>query len=101
MLFDAIDESVANDESFVAKQCKTIDEIKVDISKMDDYRTVLQYVQASIPQLQGAMPARVAPEDSENSEAPLLEGSLQFVAGTIRQEETERMKRMLFRATRG
>lgn len=51
MLFDAIDESVANDESFVAKQCKTIDEIKVDISKMDDYRTVLQYVQASIPQL--------------------------------------------------
>ena len=30
-----------------------------------------------------------------------MEGNLQFIAGTIKDGEAERMRRMLFRATRG
>ena len=58
-----------------------------------------------VPQLQGAKPVRVNEGEEENmiqAESPLLaEGDLQFIAGTIKDGETERMRRMLFRATRG
>ena len=77
-----------------------------DINKLEDYLQVIQFVTNMVPQLQGARPARVNPSgDAENgladADQPLIDGSLQFVAGTIKDGETERMRRMLFRATRG
>jgi hypothetical protein len=53
--------------------------------------------------LQGAMPARAGSggRDAENPGAAGGEGGLSFFAGTIKHEETERMKKMLFRSTRG
>jgi len=50
------------------------------------------------------MPARVHAGDDEanvDNQEPLMDGNLQFIAGTIKDGETERMRRMLFRATRG
>ena len=35
------------------------------------------------------------------AEQPLMDGGLSFIAGTIKDGETERMRKMLFRATRG
>ena len=52
--------------------------------------------------LNGAMPARAGGNrDAENPGAAGGDGGLSFFAGTIRHEETERMKKMLFRSTRG
>jgi len=76
-----------------------------DINKLEDYLQVIEFVQAMTPQLQGAQPARVHAGDDENAmieaEQPLMEGGLTYIAGTIKDGESERMRKMLFRATRG
>ena len=41
LLFDAIEQDVQNDEQFVAKQSKTIDEMQSDINKLQDYLQVI------------------------------------------------------------
>ena len=104
LLFDAIEQDVMNDEQFVAKQGKHIDEIQNDINKLEDYLQVIRFVQEMVPQLQGAMPVQVHEGENEaqnDASEPLMDGGLQFIAGTIKDGETERMRRMLFRATRG
>ena len=50
------------------------------------------------------MPVQVHEGENEaqiDASEPLMQGELQFIAGTIKDGEQERMKRMLFRATRG
>lgn len=50
------------------------------------------------------MPVQVHEGENEaqiDASEPLMQGDLQFIAGTIKDGEQERMKRMLFRATRG
>ena len=104
LLFDAIEQDVQNDEQFVAKQSKTIDEMQSDINKLEDYLKVIQFVQEMVPQLRGAMPVQVHEGENEaqiDASEPLMQGELQFIAGTIKDGEMERMRRMLFRATRG
>jgi hypothetical protein len=52
--------------------------------------------------LQGAMPAQSnGGRDVENPGSAAGEAGLSFFAGTIKHEEMERMKKMLFRSTRG
>jgi hypothetical protein len=51
--------------------------------------------------LEGARPAQ-ASRDAENPvNEPLIDSTLQFIAGTVKHDEMERMKKMLFRITRG
>ena len=54
-----------NDEQFVAKQSKTIDEMSSDINKLEDYLKVIQFVQEMVPQLRGAMPVQVHEGENE------------------------------------
>ena len=44
LLFDAIEQDVQNDEQFVAKQSKTIEEMQSDINKLEDYLQVIRFV---------------------------------------------------------
>lgn len=101
LLFDAIENDVAEKEKFVAQITKTISELKHDVGKLQDYLQVLKFVQVMIPSLGAAMPARHAANDHE---APLIEsvgGNVSFVSGTIKDGEQDRLKRLLFRVTRG
>lgn len=80
-----------------------------DVNKMDDYKQVLKFVKSMVPQLGGARPMnpKVGDEEMKGSiqisgdSSPLLEGGISFIAGTIQAIEQDRMKKMLFRATRG
>mmetsp|Transcript_96409 Transcript_96409/g.132745 ORF Transcript_96409/g.132745 Transcript_96409/m.132745 type:complete len:126 (+) Transcript_96409:425-802(+) len=82
-----------------------------NINKMHDFKQVMDFVVTMTPQMQGAMPngkPKVAAADEESS-AMLLEqpelaanNSLySFAAGTIKAQQKEFMKRLLFRITRG
>jgi len=44
MLFDSIETEVRDCESFVTTQRETIDDIKSNISKLEDYEQVIEYV---------------------------------------------------------
>jgi len=104
MLFDAIENEVRSCEDFVVKQRDTIDEIKRNIDYQCDYREVISFLMTMVNNLEGAMPARPGGNgrDAENpGGAGGSENGLSFFAGTIKHEEMERMKKMLFRSTRG
>ena len=102
MVFDAIENEVRSCEDFVVKQRDTIDEIKRNIDYQRDYQEVITFLMTMVNSLNGATPARAGGNrDAENPGAAGGEGGLSFFAGTIRHEETERMKKMLFRSTRG
>ena len=101
LLFDAIESDVRDCESFVMTQRETIDEIKSNISKLEDYYQVIHFISTMTHNLGGAQPAQAA-RDAENPAAePLMDSTLQFIAGTVKHDEMERMKKMLFRITRG
>lgn len=101
MLFEAIEEDVRDREKFVSDQTKTIENIKDNINELEDYRHVVEFIDEMTHSLAGARPAQPN-RDAENPSAePVMEGNLQFIAGTIKRDEMERMKRMLFRNTRG
>lgn len=100
LLFDAIEEEVKKNEIFIREQITAIQEMKEGISKLKDYQNVISFVKEMVPQLHGAVPSNVVKDDIEARDAPDTE-MLQFVSGTIFEKEKERMKRMLFRATRG
>lgn len=71
------------------------------IAKLEDYQQVVSFIKAMVPQLQGAIPANVARDEESQMQEESQSEILQFVAGTIKEMEKERLKRMLFRATRG
>ena len=100
MLFDAIEGEVRSCEDFVVKQRETIEEINRNINNQKDYAEVIQFLMRMVHNLQGALPANNGGRDAENAGAQ-GDSSLSFFAGTIKQDEQERMKKMLFRSTRG
>ena len=99
LLFDAIEEEVNKNEAFIREQIQAIQEMKEGISKLQDYQKVIGFVKKMLPQLQNAVPSSNAGVDDENNN--MDSEMLQFVSGTILETEKERMKKMLFRATRG
>lgn len=113
LLFDAIEADVNDKEEFVQRMSKQINDMNTDINKLDDYIRVLNFVNQMVSQLGGnARPAQ-ARGDHNNSiqgtkegdqladaSEPML-GGVSFISGTIRQEEQDRLKKMIFRATRG
>ena len=48
MLFDAIETEVRESESFVVTQRETIDEIKSNVQKLEDYREVIEFIQKNV-----------------------------------------------------
>lgn len=74
--------------------------MKEGISKLQDYQKVIAFVKQMLPQLQNAIPSNNSGVDDENNNGTDSD-MLQFVSGTILETEKERMKKMLFRATRG
>jgi hypothetical protein len=90
--------------------------MKVDVNRMHDYFQVLNFVSSQASVLGNAQPARHMSDNEsllgktlnrsevESAEvSPVMEGgvSIAFVAGSIRDNEQERMNRMIFRVTRG
>lgn len=66
LLFDAIETEVRDCESFVVTQRETIDEIKSNIQKLDDYYEVIHFISTMTNNLQGARPAQGGGRDAEN-----------------------------------
>jgi len=84
LLFDAIEQEVRECESFVQSQRETIDEIKSNISKLEDYYQVIHFISTMTQSLEGARPAQASARDAENpSNEPLMDSTLQFISGTI------------------
>lgn len=78
--------------------------MKQELNKLRDYQKVLNFVQSMVPQLGNAKPARAFQDEEKNESAePLMNDGVQitFVAGTIKDGEQDRMKKLLFRVTRG
>lgn len=105
LLFDTIDQEVQEKEKFVANQSRQISEMKTELNKLRDYQQVLTFVMTMLPMI-NAQPAqhRVDEERNPDQAEPLMnDGGVQitFVAGTINDGEQDRMKRLLFRVTRG
>lgn len=99
LLFDAIEEEVNKNEAFIKEQIQAICDMQEGITKLEDYQKVISFIREMVPALQGAIPANAARDEENARQAD--QDILQFVAGTIKEQEKERMKRMLFRATRG
>lgn len=103
LLFDAIEQDVRDCENFVVTQRDTIDEIKTNIRKLEDYHNVVHFISSMMHNLGGAKPAQ-GRKDIENGgqTEPLMENSsLQFIAGTVKMSEMDQMQRLLFRNTFG
>lgn len=130
LLFDEIEHDVKEKEKFVLEQTQKIREMNENYLTMLDYEKVLENVQFIIPQLGAGRVrasmgggAHVDDEDpsarpvfsinldqnrqsraSRGSDAaPLMEAEVNIahVAGTIELEEQPRLKKLIFRATRG
>lgn len=102
LLFEAIEEDVREREKFVSDQTKTIENIKDNINELEDYKHVVDFIEEMTSSLAGARPAQPNRDIEQQVDSqPMMEGSLQFIAGTIKHDEQERMKKMLFRNTRG
>jgi len=104
LLFDTIEQEVREVETFVFQASDTIEEISKSIKKLEDYKEVVKFISEMMHNLDGAQPSKGV-RDPENAlglvNQDAVESSLQFIAGTVKHEEMERMKRMLFRFTRG
>lgn len=123
LLFDEIEHDVKEKEKFVLEQTNKIKEMNDNYLTMLDYEKVLDNVKFIIPQL-GAGRVRAsmgggAHVDEEESHrpvfsinvdqnrnsdaAPLVEAEVNIahVAGTIELDEQPRLKKLIYRATRG
>ena len=95
LLFDAIEQDVADKEAFVAQMAKQIDDMQNDINKMDDFKRVLDFVREMLPFINNLVP-KGKQASSINDDQRLNQLSeyliderdrfdeIQFVAGTIR-----------------
>lgn len=108
LLFDSIEQDIAQKEQFVVSQQRTIQEMQAGINKLADYCWVLSFVAKQANSLTSMNAVGMgASVDDEMGAQPLLGGNpdggvqISFVAGTILSEDKPKMERMLFRITRG
>jgi hypothetical protein len=126
LLFEEIEHDVADKEKFVLEQTEKLREMNESFYTMLDYEKVLQNVKVILPRIQGGgfnkMNAvggavEIDEEVKSNSnhvsingahsmerEPLLLDGDnvmIANIAGTIEVDEKPRLKKLLFRATRG
>ena len=77
-------------------------DVKEEINKQVDYYQVLHFIASQAKTLENIIPASSQSFDIENLNGSNKKvGSISFVAGTIRNEDRERMIRLLFRVTKG
>lgn len=91
-------------EKFVQQQVQTISQMQTGLNKLVDYCQVLYFVATQADKIQN-MGAEGNADMEGQGQAPLLSTrggvQIQFVAGTIKDEETMKLAKMLFRVTRG
>ena len=127
LLFEEIEQDVIQKELFVIQQTEKLKEMTDSYLTMIDYKNVLKKVGEIIPRLhaggEGGVRASMHgglniaggfhtslndEEEKDHSRVPLINSALEgqgvlitHVAGTIDPLEKERLKKLLFRATRG
>jgi hypothetical protein len=124
LLFEEIEHDVLDKEKFVIEQTEKLREMNESFYTMLDYEKVLENVKEILPRLNGGQLNKInAPggainnnndEEEKNTggavsinsaeRIPLLDGDNVFIAniaGTIEADEKPRLKKLLFRATRG
>ncbi len=115
-MFDDVEQEFIDKEKFLNTQNETLKGIRENFANLKDYNTVLERVQQILPRVQTNARAHAgAPGEGRHFSASVNEGresaadqlidggEVQFVhvAGTIGQEEKEKFKKLIFRATRG
>jgi len=108
LLFDKIEESARKDEEFVKQQKMNIDNLNNNLIELKDSLKVYNYVKSMFEGDLGGQNINHADnqiDTSENTQSQALldngTGQMGLIAGTINENECERMKRLLFRVTRG
>ncbi|CDW80575.1 v-type atpase 116kda subunit family protein [Stylonychia lemnae] len=115
LLFEEIEHDVRDKEKFVIEQTEKLREMNESFLTMLDYEKVLENVSIVLPQIQGgqvrsSMHGGIVLEEQKSTsinnieKAPLLDNDnvyIAHIAGTIEVEEKSRLKKLLFRATRG
>lgn len=125
LLFEEIEHDVTDKEKFVLEQTEKLREMNESFFTMLDYEKVLQNVKVILPRIQGGQINRANAQggaieiDEEfkgssghtsingvtKEREPLLENTdnvmIANIAGTIEVDEKPRLKKLLFRATRG
>lgn len=124
LLFEEIEHDVADKEKFVLEQTEKLREMNESFYTMLDYEKVLQNVKVILPRIQGGGFNKINAQggaveideevksnhvsinggDLREREPLLIDGDnvmIAHIAGTIEVDEKPRLKKLLFRATRG
>jgi hypothetical protein len=119
LLFEEIEHDVRDKEKFVIEQTEKLREMNESFLTMLDYEKVLENVAIVLPQIRGgavrsSMHGGMDIEEESKGHsinggdvdnAPLLDNGdnvyITHIAGTIEVDEKARLKKLLFRATRG
>lgn len=123
LLFEEIEHDVADKEKFVLEQTEKLREMNESFYTMQDYEQVLKNVKIILPRIQGGQintakaqggaieideevkqGNHVSINGVHNDREPLLDQDnvmIAHIAGTIEVDEKPRLKKLLFRATRG
>jgi len=118
LLFEEIEHETREQDGFVMEQLNRMKEMHENYETLTDFHTVLTRIQKIVPAISlrrlSQRAASVASEDGrpmtslnyvqeQDDKVPLMSSGLQFanIAGAILQTEKEKMKKLMFRATRG
>lgn len=109
LLFEEIQKEIARQETFIQTQNSQLKEAESSLTNLLDYLVVLQVSQEMIPNLDERFQndPNIANLDQENNpQANLISNAaddtnLSKIAGVINAEEVERLRKLVFRATKG
>lgn len=120
LLLDEIQKDITDQEAFVQEQNKQLKDNESSLTKLKDQLQVLKAAQSMIPELQGQLGQQMG-GDMENNNSINAGGNqddavnlldndqnregnsinIQHVAGVIEQQEIFRLRKLIFRATKG
>lgn len=108
LLLDEIQRDVSQQEAFVRDQNAQIKEAESLLNNLKDCLLVYQVANSMIPQLQGQLNDRSDIENSARADDTNLlmddtqkAMNIQHIAGVIEQADIERLRRLIFRSTKG
>lgn len=111
LLLEEICKDVTGQESFIQKQNTQLKEAEASLRNLKDCLQVLRVAKDMIPQLQGQFHGQGVSEENRGMMVDAEENrglidaeksiNIQHVAGVIEQSEIERLRRLIFRSTKG
>jgi len=112
LLLEEIQRDIAQQEAFIQEQNGRMKDAEASLNNLKDCLQVLKVAKAMIPSLQGQFGEQMADMEMGGSinrrgddQMGLIDESksinIQHVAGVVEQTEIERLRRLIFRSTKG